>query len=1117
MKEAGLPEYSPGGFIDTWGLARYVLPSPKNNPNNVPEDEMPKNHKLGTLLDFFGIDVEGELHNAKNDVEGTAKLLYKLLEHGAEGKALNGEKLSVADASNGFNYPKYKALAKTYKNQITEWVAKNADELLANGIGTNVDDFVRYLEYPYNATGANSTGAGSMLDDEDPSTSEASVVSAPTVNLPPTEKQLASLQRRLDTPGVFPTEESRKIVLDALPTMNRENIGSYIQLADALEVMSRMREGKSIDGLRIPHWFVDYVIGYKPTNVEKPEGDIDEMSESAPKDRTTIEKIRKDSKIKLKDFKFKKTPTKEQEDIIIAIAGGYDVRVQALAGTGKTSTIELAVAIINATDPKRKQSYLVFNANIAEEGASRLPDNVEVRTSDSISYNANANAALRLKHQDQSASPKFQPVSLYDNSIGLVGWLETVFPADKDGKKPDNVFTKALDKYKEVKIPAMSPDGTITQKSIPREVIAKAAGDMVREWSISGDDEMGEKHNISGLPYTQELLDLAKFFWSDIQAPLDPSKQQIKVEFEHMFKNWALTKPNWRHVDGYGKSIHGFKKGAPDAVYLDEAQDINEVFYKMLREQNELHNNGLQLVAVGDSNQSLYEFRGAMDALNKFEMDVTLPLSQSFRSGAAITDAANLFLDLRYGAGKGPRLVGNPNIKSKLVEPGKMDDYDAILVNTNLGALESIIQAGTDRPEAVIGVTPNFKNDFVLLVKTVRWLMTPIAKRNPQYKPKRMLPDLESFNTWKQVEEEYELHGSPMIGKYMGILSKAKEASPGESTDAWAALRFLEELIDKLRVKNEGFVVPQTIGTQGKLGNAIRYKIAGKKLILENDSFLKSWQLKPYQGTTNNKAILKHNGFVAPKPEPGQKPIYHYEAALTGDGRAQLEKLVTDLSGDNIDVEVTTVHRGKGLEYPKVLIWKDFPNPEDDAETLAIKVKDQILPEDPKERKKMLKEISNAEKRANADDSGKPLWEQASELNKYYTAFTRAMNELDAGGLKWIFTYRSTSAKSAPKVVTKAEATRREAVAKDIAAKKSLAEGEFGQVAKGVTYEVSGGNLIIAGKTDPYKKLLEGMGFVYRQDGKVWFLRIGKSDDAAQALGKRMKVIENLRKRINLS
>ncbi len=75
-----------------------------------------------------------------------------------------------------------------------------------------------------------------------------------------------------------------------------------------------------------------------------------------------------------------------------------------------------------------------------------------------------------------------------------------------------------------------------------------------------------------------------------------------------------------------------------DFILLDEAQDTNDVTLSIF------FDNTCSKIIVGDSNQSIYGFRGAVNALNKIKADIVHKLSISFRSNQEILDKANYFV-----------------------------------------------------------------------------------------------------------------------------------------------------------------------------------------------------------------------------------------------------------------------------------------------------------------------------------------------------------------------------------------------------------------------------------------------------------------------------------------
>jgi superfamily I DNA/RNA helicase len=71
-----------------------------------------------------------------------------------------------------------------------------------------------------------------------------------------------------------------------------------------------------------------------------------------------------------------------------------------------------------------------------------------------------------------------------------------------------------------------------------------------------------------------------------------------------------------------------------DILYIDEVQDSNQVMLDIVLKQK------CKTILVGDSYQSIYQFRGAVNALERIQAP-TLHLSQSFRFGQDLADVAN--------------------------------------------------------------------------------------------------------------------------------------------------------------------------------------------------------------------------------------------------------------------------------------------------------------------------------------------------------------------------------------------------------------------------------------------------------------------------------------------
>src|SRR5258707_874697 len=115
-------------------------------------------------------------------------------------------------------------------------------------------------------------------------------------------------------------------------------------------------------------------------------------------------------------------------------------------------------------------------------------------------------------------------------------------------------------------------------------------------------------------------------------------------------------------------------------ILMDEAQDTNPAMLAALRNQDS------QIVYVGDRYQQIYEWRGAVNAMDSVTTRHRCFLTQSFRFGNAIADAATLLL---RALGEEQRLTGTTSVASKL----GCGQPNAVLCRTNAGVIDHVIQA----------------------------------------------------------------------------------------------------------------------------------------------------------------------------------------------------------------------------------------------------------------------------------------------------------------------------------------------------------------------------------------------------------------------------------------
>lgn len=328
------------------------------------------------------------------------------------------------------------------------------------------------------------------------------------------------------------------------------------------------------------------------------------------------------------------TPTEEQDAILEVFASGKDLAVAALAGTGKTSTLRMAGEVAR----RRQGVYLAFNKAIADEATASFPVRVQARTAHSFAFRAvGTNYQHRLNgHRmppwDVAKRLGIQPLTLPERVLSPT--------------KLASLTREMVNRY------CYTSDFLPSEEHVPfvrglERRVSPETGEVIAE----------DQHGVLAeylLPYAQE-------YWNDIRD-LGGS---FRFEHDHYLKIWALTHPQ----------LPG------DFVLADESQDLNGVLVGLITDQEHM-----QKVIVGDSNQQIYAWRGSVNAMQMFDVAVTLPLTQSWRFGPEIAAAANVFL---AQLGSDLELRGNPDKTSAITSTIP----DAVLCRTNAGGLEMVMGA----------------------------------------------------------------------------------------------------------------------------------------------------------------------------------------------------------------------------------------------------------------------------------------------------------------------------------------------------------------------------------------------------------------------------------------
>lgn len=197
--------------------------------------------------------------------------------------------------------------------------------------------------------------------------------------------------------------------------------------------------------------------------------------------------------------------------------------------------------------------------------------------------------------------------------------------------------------------------------------------------------------------------------------------------------SWKQITVSREHYDGdvISLSVNRDKTYVSDSIITHNCQDISPVFAAII-EQQRAH---AQIIAIGDGNQAIYGFTGALDYLQQLDAQHRLYLSQSFRFGPAIADLANELLAVLPTE---LRLRGLASIPSRI---GTVDAPDACLYRTNAGAVGELIRL----MEA--GVSAHLVGGANDVVSFARAAADLIDGRRTSHQ------ELACFETWFEVQD----------------------------------------------------------------------------------------------------------------------------------------------------------------------------------------------------------------------------------------------------------------------------------------------------------------------------------------------------------------------------
>ena len=250
------------------------------------------------------------------------------------------------------------------------------------------------------------------------------------------------------------------------------------------------------------------------------------------------------------------TPTDEQAEIMTAVAdpAGGSVMVEAFAGCAKSSTLELAAPGIRIP-----ALAVAFNKSVATDLKPRLPDNFQVKTFNGLGYGA-----------WMRANPGVKRWELDDRKLGKI-----ISQIAKQRKT--DLTSEQWDSARRLVSSAMQAGLT------PGDIGEPLVPDTAASWEALCD----------GLWIDQQ----------DSEFMIDLAKEALAVDIE-MARQGTISFDD----QIYCSATLGGKFTRYPVGFVDESQDLSPLNHYMLG--HSLAENG-RLIAVGDSRQAIYAFRGA--------------------------------------------------------------------------------------------------------------------------------------------------------------------------------------------------------------------------------------------------------------------------------------------------------------------------------------------------------------------------------------------------------------------------------------------------------------------------------------------------------------------------
>ncbi|HZH70472.1 MAG TPA: AAA family ATPase [Flavobacteriaceae bacterium] len=352
--------------------------------------------------------------------------------------------------------------------------------------------------------------------------------------------------------------------------------------------------------------------------------------------------------------------TDEQKSVILLTCARKTFKVNAFAGTGKTTTILNAAKAF----PMEGKCYLAFNAAIAKEVRELKISGLKTYTIHQYARSLIIKKDIRYLQKLSNPGIDYRTDSEFLESASYTLGLD---------RKELLICLSIISNFSKTDSEMLS-----TTEGLDGEIKKWLIDDVFPKLTVDSEDR-----NISELAFSNAKVYFIEKSICLFNYIVDPDIKNTFLSFEIYLKLWQL---NPMHLD-------------ENIFFVDEAQDIDPVMFSALKKI------GKQTVWVGDSYQQIYRWRGAINAMNEISARA-IYLTETFRFDQIICNLANFCLNK---LGESRKIVSSKRPNTDIPGSQKI----TILFRTNLNMIELAFSYAGSGQKIFF---PSFKNSGFLKI-----------------------------------------------------------------------------------------------------------------------------------------------------------------------------------------------------------------------------------------------------------------------------------------------------------------------------------------------------------------------------------------------------------------